>query len=266
MRSVQYNIYEPVPELREIVRYFWTFEGIATHDDPYILRTVANGCPELLFHYKGTFQELGSDGKSHTSFITGIHGQADQHRRFVVGESFGICGAYLYPYALHALFGIPGIEFTNQLPDLELLTGTESSRVSDSLHMALNNQERLRIISDFLIRKKRPLMQKDIAGAVRTILTQKGLVNIRDLSEQYFRSHRQFERNFKEHTGFTAKTFSRIVRFNSLMQRQLNTQSSLTQIALEFGYYDQSHFINDFRAFSGYSPRTYFSGKAVELL
>ena len=109
-------------------------------------------------------------------------------------------------------------------------------------------------------------MQKDIAGAVRTILTQKGLVNIRDLSEQYFRSHRQFERKFKEHTGFTAKTFSRIVRFNSLMQRQLNTQSSLTQIALEFGYYDQSHFINDFRAFSGYSPRTYFSGKAVELL
>src|SRR5690348_6759508 len=100
VRSVQYNIYEPVSELREIVRYFWTFEGIATHEDPYILRTVANGCPELLFHYKGTFQELGRDGKSHTSFITGIHGQADKHRRFVVGESFGICGAYLYPYAL----------------------------------------------------------------------------------------------------------------------------------------------------------------------
>ncbi|MEJ1237256.1 helix-turn-helix domain-containing protein [Chryseolinea sp. T2] len=259
-------MFEPGPELRDIVRYFWTFEGVATHEEPYVLRTVANGCPEFVFHYKGTFEELGRDGKSRTSFITGIHGQAGEHRRFIVKESFGICGAYLYPYALHAVFGIPGIEFTNQLSGLELLPGAESFQVMDSLHAALNNQERLRIMSDFLIRKKRPLVQKDIAGAVRTILMQKGLVSVKNLSELYFRSHRQFERNFKEHTGFTAKTFSRIVRFNSLMQRHLNTQSSLTEIALEFGYYDQSHFINDFRAFSGYSPRTYFSGKAAELL
>jgi AraC-like DNA-binding protein len=264
--AVQYHIIEPVPALRDIVRFFWTFEGMASQEQPYVLRTVANGCPELLFHYKGAFLELCRDGKARSSFTTGIHGQANEHRRFVVRESFGIFGVYLYPYALQSIFGIPGIELTNQLPALELIPGTDASRVIDSMQGALNNQERVQIITDFLFRRRLPLKHDDIAHAVRTTLKLKGMVNIRELSAQYSRSYRQFERNFKEHTGFSAKTFSRIVRFNSLMQRPPSAHKSLTQLALDFGYYDQSHFIHDFKMFSGYSPRTYFSGKADELL
>ncbi|MGC3944624.1 MAG: helix-turn-helix domain-containing protein [Chryseolinea sp.] len=265
MRDLQYNIFEPVPALRDLVRFFWSFEGIASHENPYVLRTVANGCPELLFHYKGAFQELTIDG-CHSSFITGVHGQANAYRRFIVREPFGIFGVYLYPYALDTIFGIPGMEFTNQLPDLELVLGTESARFIDTMHLATDNHQRQRIITDFLIRRKQPLKQTRIAHAVQTMLLRKGLVDIYDLGAQYFRSHRQFERDFKEHTGFTAKTYSRIIRFNALMQRPHHTHSSLTQIALDFGYYDQSHFIHDFKMFSGYSPRAYFSGSAEELL
>jgi AraC-like DNA-binding protein len=266
MRNVQYHIIEPVPELRDIVRFFWTFEGHATDSDPYILRTVANGCPELLFHYKGDFEEISRDKSKRSSFITGIHGQTDQHRRFRVHESFGIFGVYLYPYALNSVFGIPAIELTNELPDLESVLGRDSAKIIDRMHTANNNSERLSMITDYLVRQRRQIKQQEIMHVVQTIINKQGDVSIPDLSAQFFRSHRQFERTFKEQTGFTAKTFSRIVRFNSLLQRPRNTQRPLTEIALDFGYYDQSHFIHDFKSFSGYKPGTYFSGRAEELL
>ncbi|HTF21077.1 MAG TPA: AraC family transcriptional regulator [Chryseolinea sp.] len=266
MNDIQYHIIKPPAELSDVVRFFWTFEGVASAEQPYILRTVANGCPEFLFHYQGNFEELVHDSKTATSFSTGIHGQSDLYRRFIVKEPFGIFGVYLYPFAMTSIFGIPAIEFTNQLPDLEWVVGRKDNGITDSMLTARDNQQRLKLITDYLLRRKQSPKQKEIAFAVQQVIHHHGAVDIQALSDQCFRSHRQFERNFKEQTGFTAKKFSRIIRFNSLMHTRKNAHASLTQIALDFGYYDQSHFIHDFKSFSGYSPGTYFSGKANELM
>ena len=266
MRDVQYHIIKPHPDLSDVVRFFWTFEDSASPEQPYVIRTVANGCPEFLFHYKGNFQEIAQDNKLQSSFSTGIHGQSDRYRRFVVKEKFGMFGVCLYPFALNSVFGIPAIEFTNQLPDLELVIGDGNTDITDRMLSACDNHHRLKLITDYLLRRKGRPKQEEIAFAVQQVIQHRGALDIHALSDQCFRSHRQFERNFKEQTGFTAKKFSRIIRFNSLMREQRNTQTSLTEIALDFGYYDQSHFINDFKSFSGYSPGIYFSGKADELV
>ncbi len=73
---------------------------------------------------------------------------------------------------------------------------------------------------------------------------------------------RQFERRFKEYSGFSPKLFSRITRFQSSLDSFGNKDKSLTDIAYDCDYYDQSHFINDFKEFSGYHPSQYFSGQA----
>lgn len=264
MANLQYHIIKPAAALGDIVRYFWTFEGSASLAMPYTLRTIANGCPELLFHYQGAFDEMDKNNQGE-SFLTGVHGQTGIYRRFSVNERFGIFGVYLYPYALRSLFGIPAIEFTDQLPSLDAICGQTWNNISERMLLATDNEHRLSIITDFLMKRKRALKRNEIAYAVRKVIDLKGDVNVKALSDQCFRSHRQFERNFKEETGFTAKTFSRIVRFNSLISDYKNAQVPLTQVAFDFGYYDQSHFIHDFKAFSGYNPSTYFSGNAEEL-
>ncbi|TXJ23716.1 MAG: AraC family transcriptional regulator [Chitinophagaceae bacterium] len=78
----------------------------------------------------------------------------------------------------------------------------------------------------------------------------------------YYLSTRQFERNFKEFAGFSPKLYSRIIRFQSAIEQYGQTGKSLTEIAYDCGYYDQSHFIHDFKEFSGLHPRHYFGGKA----
>lgn len=263
---MNYRIIKPPAELADIVRYFWVFEGNATSAQPFILRTLANGCPELIFHYHGEFNELLAGKHQDDSFRAGVHGQTDQFRRFIVKDSFGIFGVFLFPYALKTVFGIPASAFTNELPALHSILGGQEDGLTERIICAKGTNERVELISKFLLRRKNIPARKEIAFAVRQIIDQCGNVNVSALSEQCFISHRQFERNFKEHTGFSAKTFSRIIRFNSLLGNYKREEISLTQVALDFGYYDQSHFIHDFKLFSGYSPGTYFSGKATELI
>ena len=71
-------------------------------------------------------------------------------------------------------------------------------------------------------------------------------------------SERQFERRFLARVGVTPKRFATLRRFERALA-QATTAPSLTAAALDAGYYDQSHFIRDFRRFAGSSPREHFA-------
>lgn len=258
---MSYLTIKPSGRLTDVVQCFWIFEGTVSNNRPFTLRTPASGFPELLFHYKGTFDELLDNNQVQSSFTSGIHGQTNRYRQFTVSENFGMIGIRLYPYALKTLFDIPAIEFTNQLPDLFSILNPADFSISQHVYEAKNNDERIRIISEFLERKIKVFARPEIVFAVEKIMQSNGGIRIKNLANECCASQRQFERNFKELTGFTAKTFSRIIRFNSLLKRSDFKEQSLTEIALNFGYYDQSHFIQDFKDFSGINPRAYFSEK-----
>jgi methylphosphotriester-DNA--protein-cysteine methyltransferase len=120
--------------------------------------------------------------------------------------------------------------------------------------------ERLCIVSAYL-EKRLAAMTISHCGtiaSVQHIIARQGLVNIDSLVEKNFLSQRQFERKFKAITGFSAKMFSRIVRFEQFISAHIKSQTSFTHLAYQYGYYDQSHLIKDFREFSGQHPKAYF--------
>jgi AraC-like DNA-binding protein len=171
----------------------------------------------------------------------------------------------LEPYAIPLLFGIPSSEIKNELVDLVSLLGQDGKDITEQMLGAKNNFERLAFINRFLEIRIQEFKRPEIVHAAQDIYRKNGVVNVLHLASQASFSQRQFERNFKEQTGFTPKTFSRIVRFKSLVSQYKKENSTLTQLAYAFGYYDQAHFIQDFKQFSGYNPLTYFSGKADEV-
>jgi len=102
----------------------------------------------------------------------------------------------------------------------------------------------------------------DVIPAIRQVILTRGQMPIQSLSDQYFLSSRQFTRAFSEYAGFSPKLFSRLLRFEHTLSEYGNKDKSLTDIAYDCGYYDQSHFIHEFKEFSGHDPRHYFSGNA----
>lgn len=253
-----YQTVPPPPALAPYVRCFWWLEG---YDASYIHRSMADVCTELIFHYKGTFTDLQTGD---SSFTAGLHGQSDTYSRFLAEGHFGIFGAYLYPYAIPALFGLPGTTLINQMPDLESCLGRESNRMQDAVMLAADNRQRVQLVTDFLLQKlaSGQRAQPGVFEAIHYMIHDREIVTVGELSQKYALSARQFERNVKAATGFSPKLFSRIARFHSALQQYGHKEKSLTRIAYDCGYYDQSHFIHDFKAFSGHHPRHYFSGVA----
>jgi AraC-like DNA-binding protein len=88
----------------------------------------------------------------------------------------------------------------------------------------------------------------------------KGQVTIESLSKEFNISARQLERKFSSAVGLSPKFFTRIIRFQNIFRLVQNKQiNSLTMLSYESGYYDQAHFIKDFKEFSGINPRSFFN-------
>ncbi|WP_183565848.1 helix-turn-helix domain-containing protein [Mucilaginibacter sp. SP1R1] len=260
---MKYYTIQPPDILKPFVRFFWVLEHELSPDEPeYVYRSIADGCTEMVFHYRANFDEITEQGQQNSG-PSGIQFQTDTYRRFIVKESFGIFGAYIYPFAVPRLFNIPSSATTNLALDYDTFLGSAGRELEERMMQAPNNLKRAGILSDFLLMRLRHNRPADnlIITSIRHVIHSSQYNTVAQLADTFNLSTRQFDRRFKEYAGFSPKTYLRLIRLHSAIQ-QYDSNKSLTQIALQCGYYDQSHFIHDMKAFTGYHPRFYFSGKA----
>lgn len=256
---MKYYTIPPPVSLARYVRCFWVLE----HDGPYIYRSLADGCAEMVFHYHGVFDEILATGNIEASFTAGIHGQSRHSRRFITHTGFAIFGVYIYPFAVAELLKIPACNVSDEMPDLVTLLGQEGHVLQERIMGANNNRERVEIIIPFLEKRLCGLQHSNAAvvHVINELIHKKGQVDVDTLAGACFLSRRQFERNFKNYAGFSPKLYARIIRFQAATKQYGMHRKSLTDIAHYCGYYDQSHFIHDFKEFSGFHPKEYFYGK-----
>jgi AraC-like DNA-binding protein len=261
-RLMKYTTHLPPPELSGYVRFFWTLEHELLPGESYVHRTMPDGCCELYFHYQGVFEELMGTG-SQTSDVSGITGPSGNFNRFRVRESFGMVGAYVYPFAIPRLFGIPVSLLSNHSPCFKTVLGAEGKELENRIMEAADNRERISLLSAFLQRGAARYKETDLSmrHVISRLIHSRGNGKVEKLAAESFLSVRQFERKFRDNAGFSPKLFSRIIRFQSALAAYGKKNGSLTSLALDCGYYDQSHFIHEFRSFSGLHPSDYFSGK-----
>lgn len=260
---MKYYTIAPPEILKPFVRFFWVLEHeLSAREPEYVYRSIADSCTEMVFHYRASFDEITEQGRQNGG-PSGIQFQADTYRRFITRESFGIFGAYIYPFAVPRLFNIPSSQTTNLALDYDTFLGCAGRELEERIMLAHNNQERAGILSDFLLMRLRHNVKTDdrIITSIRRVIHSKQHQTVAQLADTFNFSVRQFDRRFKEYAGFSPKTYLRLVRLQNAIQ-QYSRYKTLTQIALECGYYDQSHFIHDVKAFTGYHPSFYFSGRA----
>jgi AraC-like DNA-binding protein len=119
---------------------------------------------------------------------------------------------------------------------------------------------RAKVADAFLTRRIRGTPRMDrISFAAHQIVSMSGQVRVADLSTYVRFSTRQFEREFGSRFGMRPKLYSRIVRFQAALDSKARSSTkSWTDVAHEFGYYDQMHMIHDFEQFTGANRRRRF--------
>ena len=99
----------------------------------------------------------------------------------------------------------------------------------------------------------------NMEASVRSMVKDLGRVSVEEIASRSGLARRQFERRFKACTGFSPALFQRVLRFQRTYRLLENgTANSLTEVALEAGYFDRSYFIRDFKRFGGMDPKSYF--------
>ena len=97
-----------------------------------------------------------------------------------------------------------------------------------------------------------------VAAVANRFLSERGVLGIGDAAAEAELSVRQFERQFNEQVGVPPKLYARIVRFNAALEAKMSAPRRLwTDIAHDFGYYDQMHMVRDFEDFTGENPTAF---------
>jgi AraC-like DNA-binding protein len=240
---MHYREVRPPAELTNLVRYFWVIEHSDSDGSAIPFRLFAESCPGLVFFCRS--------GYAAVSGVTTIS------RSFSITGNFKMIGAYLYPYALPLLFRISAKEFTEKQVLLSDITSHAAGNLSEQVMNTFNTNEQIGYISNFILGCVPFYLKKNIHAGVHRLMETRGNCGIDQIASVSNLSSRQLERNFSNEVGVSPKLLSRLIRFQQALR--LHSNASLTDIGLQAGYYDQSHFIRDFTSFAGITPKQYFA-------
>jgi AraC-like DNA-binding protein len=143
----------------------------------------------------------------------------------------------------------------NEIIPQDHLFGREIDTLIRRLFETDEAKQYVSLIEDFLQKRFLPESgARQTFQLISLVKKSESLSSLKSLSEKTGIHYKKLERVFSKYTGYNPKNFSRVIRFYKALQQMKKSSHSLTGIGLEGGYYDQPHFIRDFKAFTGKSP------------
>lgn len=258
---MDYKTYIPSPELSPLIKCYWSLES-PREAIPEKQRIVPDACMELIFHYGDLYRQYGEDGTSIIQPRCFVFGQLSAPLEIEPTGQTGIFAVRFHPEGFNPFATVPIKELEHKATALDLLFGAEGLALEEAVLNAKDTETRIHLTEAFLLQRLagKAVQDRIIAAALDTILGAKGQLPVQDLAQQMSINRRQLERRFSEQIGLSPKQLSKIIRIQASLKLLLQNQySSLTELAYEGDYYDQAHFIKDFKEFTGLSPRAFYS-------
>jgi AraC-like DNA-binding protein len=160
-----------------------------------------------------------------------------------------------------AFFKTPAHALFNESVSLDYLVRQDVlSLLEDRLGYAENNSGRIAVAEAFLLQQlagRSTAADSLVMAALQKIHQHQGNLSIKQLTASLYSSPDAFEKHFRKVVGTTPKQFASLVRMQSVIQHR-SLLPGLTSLALDAGYFDQSHFNKAFKQFTGLTPSDFF--------
>jgi AraC-like DNA-binding protein len=246
--DVCYVEFLPHVQLQPFIYCYWQLRTTQELAAPFHYRVVADGCIDIYF-------ELSHP---HENYIMGF---CRRYTEFPLDSMFNYVGVRFLPAMFPQLFKINAAELSNRFTHLDAVVPQLSAFISNHFHADQKQPEIAALLNGYFLQHiAQANLDNDrrLYDALAIILKKQGVLEIeKDLNTGV--SARQLRRLFAYYIGDTPKTFSKVVRFQNILKAKPSRQS-LRQNTLFFdeGYFDQSHFIKEFKRFFGVTPSKAF--------
>ena len=164
------------------------------------------------------------------------------------------------PGGIFPFLHIPAEELNDKVVPTEDIFNGEILKLRDKVKQKNSTSEMFSLIEDWLLQRFKPELDtpKSIFEVLRIMENEPLEINYKHILKLFPYSQKHLINLFKKYVGLTPKYYQRILRFNEILHKiQKEEKISWTQIAYSCNYTDQSHFIKDFKHFSGFNPTEY---------
>jgi AraC-like DNA-binding protein len=238
---------------------FWYYEGL---DVPYEReRVLPDGTATLMVNLgsepRALFDRELPDRK--VDFRRAwVSGTQSDYLVIDAPQGSSMIGVRFKPGGLAPFLPLPASELHNQVLELDELLGAGAGDLRDALLEVETPSAKFQVLEAFLRKRGRFERPAAMACAIRRLAEVPHLQTIDALACELGLSHKHFIGRFAAEVGMTPKRFCRIRRFQQVLRMiDHNTSVAWADLACACGYYDQAHFVHEFRAFSGLNPSAY---------
>ena len=257
----------PASPLNEIVELFWySVRGPAPLRGTSREAILPDACAHLVINLSEN--RIGLYERIETNRLATLGGSIFSGPRSfpyaIVPRAAAVIGVAFKPGGVVRLLSAPTEEFRDTQVPLEFVTGGDELR--DRLIAAPTVASRFLLMEKFLLRQLQH--SRALHRAVRyavNVFEQTPCLSVATVLNQIGLSERRFSRIFSEQVGLTPKLFQRVRRFQRTLT-SLPSRGDIDWAATAFanGYYDQAHFINDFRAFTSVTPSDFLAQRIAQ--
>ncbi|WP_294317607.1 helix-turn-helix transcriptional regulator [uncultured Chryseobacterium sp.] len=257
---MNYQTFEPDQDLTAFIKCYWTLES-PKEETPEKQTIVPDGCMEMIFHYGDLYKQYLDNGNSIIQPRCFVIGQLTRPLEIEPTGETGIFSVRFHPEGFLPFIAIPIKEMENTAVSLEKLFGKDAQEIEQQILNANSTSERIKLIEIFLLNRltDAETIDRIVKSTVETIITANGQLSVDELSTLTQVDRRQLLRKFSSAIGLSPKQLSRTIRLQTALKMLLNDQfSNLADLAYENEYYDQAHFIKEFKEFTGSTPKEFY--------
>jgi len=264
---MRYRTYIPRPPLSDFVEMFWFHQGqSAPHAKE---RVLPNGSMALIVNLqddKFRIYDSASDESARTIPGSLVAGARSEYAVIDAPNQTSLIGVHFKPGGGFPFFRLPAGELHNTTVSLDLLWGTWARELRERLLEEPSIDARFQILEHMLMgqatRTARPRWRHPaVAFALERFNGQTPTIG--SVASTIGLSARRFIQLFDDEVGLTPKLFCRVRRFQEVLPMIHGSRSAeWADVAVQCGYFDQAHFIHDFRSFSGVSPTAYLANQS----
>jgi len=254
---LSYTQYKPSGTLGNFIECYWVCRDPLITMAP-VERLIPGGRTEMILNFGHPMQFLAPGELSDGTAVRHAHVMGQRNRIYYAKQGGGtdLLGVRFKPGGISAFTSLPVSDLLNQIIPAEDVLGILIKDWEDRLAEEKNDAGRIHLLDSLLMKIARDTTAEwqSVINAVDTI-RKSSTVSVNVLCNENGSYYKKLERAFLKYIGYTPKNYCGIVRFNKAIRQVYVNKKSLTSVCYDCGYYDQSHFIKDFRQFTGTTPK-----------
>lgn len=247
---------DPPHTIKNFIECYWVIDD--ENPIPIRQKIIPDGFPEIIFHYRDSYRIMITDKwELQTDFLL-----AGQITKFFFLENTGKTGVFgikFKPTGLYQMFDFSMEKYNDKVVALNETNDAGLKTIRQILSGSNTHEDNILQLNSFFERliNTRQLAPGPVEHAVDAINKKKGMITVSELADISCLSERQFLNQFRRQVGLSPKFYARIIRLNYIFKLINEKREKWSSLAYEAAFFDQAHFIKDFKKFTGDNPSQY---------